>query len=131
MQKPVIWFRQTKWMVFVETLVLHKLIGISYALKPNNFWCLWFSTQCFLSENVNIWKFWLSQFFNFVVVNFVISKNLKILKISDNNTPKIFKASTSEKWKLVWGFVKVLSRNMKKIFPRWSSFVLLIAGAFV
>ena len=37
-----------------------------------------------------------SKFFNFVVVNFIIRKNLKILKISNNNRPKICKASTSE-----------------------------------
>ena len=37
-----------------------------------------------------------SSFFDFLVVNFIISKNLKILKISDNNRPKICKASTSE-----------------------------------
>ena len=37
--------------------------------------------------------------FNFVVVNFIISKNLNILKISDNNRPKPCKASTSEDMK--------------------------------
>ena len=40
-----------------------------------------------------------SKFFNFKVVNFIISKNLKILKISLNNRPKICKASTSEDMK--------------------------------
>ena len=39
------------------------------------------------------------KFFNFVIVNFIISKNLKILKISDNNRPKIFKSSTNEDMK--------------------------------
>ena len=36
------------------------------------------------------------EFFNFVVTNFIISKNLKTLKVSENNRLKIFKALTSE-----------------------------------
>ena len=40
-----------------------------------------------------------SKFFNFVVVNFIISKNLKILKISENNRAKTCKASISEDMK--------------------------------
>ena len=44
-------------------------------------------------------SFGCSKFFNVVVVNFIISKNLKILKISDNNRPKIFKSSTNEDMK--------------------------------
>ena len=39
-------------------------------------------------------SFGFSKFFNFVVANFIISKNLKILKIADNNRPKTCKAST-------------------------------------
>ena len=39
------------------------------------------------------------KFFNFEVVNFIISKNLNILKISDKNRPKICEASTSEDMK--------------------------------
>ena len=41
-------------------------------------------------------SFGCSKFFNFAVVNFIISKKLKILKISDNNRPKTYKPSTSE-----------------------------------
>ena len=44
-------------------------------------------------------SFGCSKFFHFVVVNFIISKNLKILKISDNNRPKICKALTNEDMK--------------------------------
>ena len=44
-------------------------------------------------------RFGCSRFFNFVIVNFIISKNLKIPKISDNNRPKICKASTGEDMK--------------------------------
>ena len=44
-------------------------------------------------------SFGFSKYFNFVVVNFIISKKLKILKISDNNRPKICKALTSEDMK--------------------------------
>ena len=44
-------------------------------------------------------SFGCSKFFNLVVVNFIISKNLKILKISDNNGPKIRKALTSKDMK--------------------------------
>ena len=44
-------------------------------------------------------RFSCSKLFNFVVVNFVISKNLKILKISDNNRLKICKAFTSKDMK--------------------------------
>ena len=40
-----------------------------------------------------------SKFFNFVVVNFIISENLKIQKILDNNRPKICKVLTSEDMK--------------------------------
>ena len=40
-----------------------------------------------------------SKMFNFVVVNFIIGKKLKILKISDKNRPKICKAVTSEDMK--------------------------------
>ena len=40
-----------------------------------------------------------SKFFNFVVVNLIISKISEILKISDNNRPKICKPSTSEDMK--------------------------------
>ena len=40
-----------------------------------------------------------SKFFNFVVVNLIISKISEILKISDNNRPKIRKPSTSEDMK--------------------------------
>ena len=36
-----------------------------------------------------------------------------------------------EKWKPVRDFVKFLSANMKKIFPRLSSFALLRACVFV
>ena len=39
-----------------------------------------------------------SKFFNFVVVNFIISKNLKILKILGNNRPKY--ASTCDDMKV-------------------------------
>ena len=41
-------------------------------------------------------SFGCSKLFNFVVANFIISENLKILKTSDNNRPKIYKASTSD-----------------------------------
>ena len=44
-------------------------------------------------------SFGCSKFFNFLVMNFNISKNLKILKISDSNRPKICKAWTSENMK--------------------------------
>ena len=44
-------------------------------------------------------SFGCSKFFNFVVVNFIISKNLKILKISEINRPKLCKASTMEDMK--------------------------------
>ena len=39
------------------------------------------------------------EFFNFVVTNFIISKNLKTLKVSENNRLKIFKVLTSEDMK--------------------------------
>ena len=39
------------------------------------------------------------MFESFAVVNFIISKNLKILKISNNNGRHICKASTSEDMK--------------------------------
>ena len=41
-------------------------------------------------------SFGCSKTFKFVVVNFIIRKNLKILKILDNNRPKLCKASGSE-----------------------------------
>ena len=44
-------------------------------------------------------SFGCSKFFSFVVVNFIIEKNLKILKISDNDISKICKAATSEDMK--------------------------------
>ena len=44
-------------------------------------------------------SFGCSKFFNFVVVNFIISKTLKVLKISEVNRPKICKALTSEDMK--------------------------------
>ena len=44
-------------------------------------------------------SFGCSKFFNVVLVNFIISKTLKVLKISDINRPKICKASTSEDMK--------------------------------
>ena len=44
-------------------------------------------------------SFGCSKYFNFVVANFIISKNLKVGGISDNNRPKICKASTSEDMK--------------------------------
>ena len=40
-----------------------------------------------------------SKFFNFVVVNFITSKNLKILKICDKNRAKICKTSPNEDMK--------------------------------
>ena len=53
------------------------------------------------------------RFFNFVVVNFIISKNLKILKILNNNRPTICKALTSENVKneSCLRFCKVLIKN--------------------
>ena len=47
-----------------------------------------------------------SKFFNFVVVNFIISKNLKILKILGNDRTKIWKTTTSEDMK---------NKNLSKI----------------
>ena len=44
-------------------------------------------------------NFGCSKFFNFVLVKFIISKNLRILKHLDNNRPKICKASTIEDMK--------------------------------
>ena len=44
-------------------------------------------------------SFGCSRFFNFVIVNFIISKNLKILKFLENNRPKIYKATPSEDMK--------------------------------
>ena len=44
-------------------------------------------------------SFGCSRFFNFVIVNFIISKNLKILKVLENNRPKIYKATPSEDMK--------------------------------
>ena len=109
-------------------------MGILYTIKPNNFWCSQFPTQCCLSENVNVWNFGCSKVFNFAVVKFIISQNLKILKILDINRSKIYKALRSEDMEnenlseFLSGF---LSRSMKKIFPRWNSFALLITCAFV
>ena len=109
-------------------------MGILYTIKPNNIWCLQFPTQCCLSENVNVWNFGCSKVFNFAVVKFIISQNLKILKILDINRSKIYKALRSEDMEnenlseFLSGF---LSRSMKKIFPRWNSFALLITCAFV
>ena len=39
-------------------------------------------------DSVACLKMLMLKFFNFVVVNFIISKNLKILKISGNKRPK-------------------------------------------
>ena len=40
-----------------------------------------------------------SKYFNFAVANFIISKNLKVRGIPDNNRPNIWKASTGEDMK--------------------------------
>ena len=66
-------------------------------------------------------SFGCSKVFNFAVVKFIISQNLKILKILDINRSKIYKALRSEDMEnenlseFLSGF---LSRSMKKIFPR-------------
>ena len=109
-------------------------MGILYTIKPNNFWLLQFPTQCCLSENVMFESFGCSKVFDSAVVKFIISQNLKIVKILDNNRSKIYKALRSEDMEnenlseFLSGF---LSRSMKKIFPRWNSFALLITCAFV
>ena len=109
-------------------------MGILYTIKPNNFWLLQFPTQCCLSENVMFESFGCSKVFNSAVVKFITSQNLKIVKILDNNRSKIYKALRSEDMEnenlseFLSGF---LSRSMKKIFPRWNSFSLLITCAFV
>ena len=109
-------------------------MGILYTIKPNNFWLLQFPTQCCLSENVMFESFGCSKVFNSAVVKFITSQNLKIVKILDNNRSKIYKALRSEDMEnenlseCLSGF---LPRSMKKIFPRWNSFALLITCAFV
>ena len=55
-----------------------------------------------------------SKFFNFVVPSFIISKNLKILKILDNNRPNICKALASEVMKTCLRFCKVFIKKYEK-----------------
>ena len=68
-----------------------------------------------------------SRFFNFVVVNFIISKNLKILKSSHNNRPKICKASTSEdmKMKTCMRFCKVFIKKYEKDISQVKQFCII------
>ena len=83
-------------MVFVGILVLNRLMGIIHTLKPKNFSDAYhFKHSVACLKMLMFESFGCNKFFNFVVVNF-ISKNLKIYKISDNDRPKICKASTSE-----------------------------------
>ena len=88
-------------MVSFGTLVLNRLMEILYTLKPN----LTISDAYDFQHSVTRLKmlifesFGCSKFFNFVFVNFIISENLKIVKIPDNNRPKICKASTSKDMK--------------------------------
>ena len=87
-------------MISVGTLTLNRLMGILYTLKPLTIFDAYdfqHSVTClkvFMFES-----FGCSKFFNFVVVTFIISKNFKILKILDNNRPKICKALRSENMK--------------------------------
>ena len=55
-----------------------------------------------------------SKFFNFVVVNFIISKNLKILKLLDNRRPKYAKFRQVKIWK-----TKTCLRFSKVFFKKY------------
>ena len=72
---------------------------------------MWYSVGCLTILMFEI--FCCFKFLNFVVVNSIISKNLKILKISDNKRYKDAKPRQAKIWKMITSlrFIKFLPRN--------------------
>ena len=100
---------------FHWTLVLNRIVGTLYTLKPKNVWCSTFSTLIFCC----------SKLLNIVILNFIINKNL-ILQISDNKRSKNARFRHKEMWK-----IKNLPSIMENIFFKWSSSTLLIPCVLV
>ena len=65
-------------MVYVGALVLNRLMGIFHTL--NNFYANDFQQGVPCLKILMSESFGCSIFFNFVIVNIIVSKNLKILK---------------------------------------------------